>query len=62
MSKHLANIYESGELDQEATVSILETVQQEGNRNVTRKMEFYNLDDMLVVGYSATNAGAPLFI
>ncbi len=62
VSKHLANIYESGELDQEATVSILETVQQEGNRNVTRKMEFYNLDDILVVGYSATNAGAPLFI
>lgn len=32
ISKHLANIYETGELQQEATLSILETVQKEGQR------------------------------
>lgn len=37
ISKHLANIYESGELRQEATLSILETVRQEGARAVKRK-------------------------
>jgi hypothetical protein len=36
VSKHLANIYETGELIKEATISILETVQQEGNREVKR--------------------------
>ena len=36
ISKHLENIYESGELQREATISILETVQQEGKRQVSR--------------------------
>jgi len=44
VSKHLANIFDSGELQKEATLSILETVQREGSRQVRRKMEFYNLD------------------
>lgn len=35
VSKHLANIYETGELQQEATLSILETVQKEGQRQVS---------------------------
>ena len=43
VSKHLANIFESGELRREATVSVLETVQQEGARSVKRKLEYYNL-------------------
>ena len=38
ISKHLSNIFESGELQKEATLSILETVQREGNRRVKRKM------------------------
>ena len=42
VSKHLDNIYESGELQREATVSVLETVQQEGTRQVTRKLEYFN--------------------
>ena len=42
ISKKLANIFESGELIKEATVSILEIVQQEGIRNVTPKVECYN--------------------
>jgi hypothetical protein len=44
LNKHLSNIYETGELDKPATISILEIVQQEGNRKVKRSLEFYNLD------------------
>ena len=44
IGKHLTNIYEAGELRKESTISILETVQKEGNRKVCRKMGFYNLD------------------
>lgn len=61
ISKHLANIFESGELVQKATVSILEIVQQEGNRNVTRKMEFYNLDAIIAVGYRVNSRQATQF-
>ena len=50
ISKHLANIYESNELQKEATISILETVQIEGSRNVKRNVEFYNLDAIIAVG------------
>ena len=42
ISKHLDNIYESGELSREATISILETVQTEGKREVKRNIEYYN--------------------
>lgn len=51
ISKHLENIYDSGELQREATISILETVQQEGKREVTRQLEYYNLDAVISVGY-----------
>jgi len=44
ISKHLNNIYDSGELVKESTISILETVQKEGARQVKRKVEYYNLD------------------
>ncbi len=39
ISKHLAKIYETGELSEEPTISILETVQKEGDREILRKME-----------------------
>lgn len=61
ISKHLANIFESGELMLEATVSILEIVQKEGSRNVTRKMEFYNLDAIIAVGYRVNSRQATQF-
>lgn len=51
ISKHLANIYETDELQKPSTVSILETVQQEDTRNVKRKKEFYTLDTIISVGY-----------
>ncbi|HHB82843.1 MAG TPA: cell filamentation protein Fic [Devosia sp.] len=61
ISKHLENIYNTGELQREATVSILETVQQEGKRQVTRKLEYYNLDAVISVGYRVNSAQATQF-
>jgi len=61
ISKHLANIYETGELQEKATLSILEIVQKEGNRNVKRKMEFYNLDAIIAVGYRVNSKEATQF-
>jgi len=51
ISKHLANIFSEGELQIEATVSKMEIVQTEGNRNVKRTLDFYNLDAIISVGY-----------
>jgi hypothetical protein len=61
ISKHLANIYETGELSEEPTISILETVQKEGDREVLRKMEFYNLDAIIAVGYRVNSYQATQF-
>ena len=61
ISKHLSNIFENGELQKEATLSILETVQIEGNRHVKRKMEFYNLDAIISVGYRVNSYQATQF-
>ena len=51
ITKHLQNIYDCGELAKEATSSILELVRQEGKRTVKRKIEFYNLDVIISVGF-----------
>ena len=51
ITKHLQNIYESDELKKEATSSILELVRKEGDRTVKRKVEFYNLDAIISVGF-----------
>jgi hypothetical protein len=40
ISKHLKNIFDSGELQKQATISILETVRNEGKRKVTRNVDF----------------------
>ena len=61
ISKHLDNVYGSGELQREPTVSILETVQREGLRHVTRKLEYYNLDAVISVGYRVNSAQATQF-
>ena len=58
ISKHLANIYETGELQQQSTISILKTVQQEGTRSVKRSVEFYNLDAIIAVGYRVNSKQA----
>lgn len=61
ISKHLNNIFEEGELAKNATVSILETVQQEGLREVKRMVEFYNLDAIIAVGYRVNSKKATQF-
>ena len=61
ISKHLNNIYKDGELSEKATVSILETVQKEGKREVKRNIEYYNLDAMLSVGYRVNSKQATQF-
>lgn len=51
ISRHLKNIYTEGELDMASTVAKNATVQNEGEREVTRTIEYYNLDAILSVGY-----------
>ena len=51
ISKHIKNIFEEGELKPEATVAKFATVQSEGDRTVSREIEFYNLDVIISVGY-----------
>ena len=51
VSLHVGNVYKEGELEQEATVKEYLTVQNEGNRKVTRKVKYYNLDVIISVGY-----------
>jgi hypothetical protein len=48
---HLKNIYEEGELSEEATCKDFLQVQKEGSRNVERAQKFYNLDAIISVGY-----------
>lgn len=61
ISKHLTNIYIENELQKESTISILETVQLEGKRNIKRKVEFYNLDAIIAVGYRVNSKEATQF-
>ena len=61
INKHLNNIYDDEELERFSTISILEIVQKEGNRNVKRKLEFYNLDAIIAVGYRVNSKKATKF-
>jgi predicted XRE-type DNA-binding protein len=61
ISKHIKNIYKDNELSQFSTISILETVQKEGNREVLRNIEHYNLDIILAVGYRTNSVRAIKF-
>jgi prophage maintenance system killer protein len=51
ISRHLRNVFVSKELDRKATVAKNATVQKEGNREVVRQIEYFNLDAILSVGY-----------
>ena len=51
ISRHIQNVYDEGELKQEATVAFFATVQTEGDREVTRDIEHYSLDVIISVGY-----------
>ncbi len=51
ISRHIKNIYESTELEQNLTVAFFATVQNEGDRKVERNIAYYNLDMIISVGY-----------
>jgi len=61
ISRHLKAIFASGELEREATVAKNATVQQEGNREVVREIEYYNLDAIISVGYRVNSTRATRF-
>lgn len=51
ISEHIKNVFDEGELEQAATVRKFRTVQKEGEREVEREIDFYNLDVIISVGY-----------
>lgn len=61
ISYHLQNIYKEKELDTEATVKEFLTVQDEGGRKISRKLEYYNLDTIIAVGYRVNSHQATKF-
>lgn len=58
---HLKEIYNSGELKEEATIRKIRIVQQEGKRNVERELVFYHLKAILAVGYRVNSQEATHF-
>ena len=58
---HLKDIYRSGELNELATTRKIRVVQKEGNRNVNRNLDFYNLDAIISVGYRVNSFQATQF-
>ena len=61
ISYHLKEIYDTGELSREATLRKIQRVQREGSRDVTRQIEFYNLDAIISVGYRVNSTQATQF-
>ncbi len=61
ISKHIKNIFIEGELSKKPTVSKMEIVQTEGSRTVNRKIDFYNLDMIVSVGYRVNSKSATQF-
>jgi hypothetical protein len=51
ISRHLGAVFRTGELDRRATVAENAAVQREAGREVTRQIEYFNLDAILSVGY-----------
>ena len=61
VSLHLCNIYESGELSEDATTEKSSVVQMEGNRRVKRTVIFYSLEAIIAVGYRVNSARGTQF-
>jgi hypothetical protein len=61
INEHLVNIYKEGELEQEATIRKFRIVRLEGNREVARQIDYYNLDAILAVGYRVRSARGTQF-
>ena len=61
ISEHIKNIFEERELDKNSTVGNFPTVQIEGNRRVSRNIDYYNLDMIIAVGYRTNSKKATKF-
>ncbi len=61
ISEHIKHIFEDGELAREATVRLFRTVQMEGEREVSREVECYNLDMVLALGFRVRSQTAVRF-
>lgn len=61
ITKHLKNIYEELELNENLTSAKIAQVQKEGNREVKREVKFYNLDAIIAVGYRVNSKKATQF-
>lgn len=61
ISVHLKNIYKDGELDFAATTEKISVVRKEGARQVSRTLDFYNLDAIIAVGYRVNSHRATQF-
>jgi hypothetical protein len=61
VNEHLKNIFQSNELQAEATIRKFRIVQKEGNREVAREIDFYHLDAIIAVGYRVNSSQATQF-
>lgn len=61
ISRHIKNIFKEEELIRDSTVAFFATVQKEGNRNVSRDLEYFNLDLIISVGYRVNSKVATQF-
>jgi len=51
ISRHIKNIFSEEELEKDPTVAKFATIQKEGQRDIIREIEYYNLDMIISVGY-----------
>jgi len=61
INEHLQNIFKTNELEESATIRKFRIVQREGNRDVNREIDFYNLDTIIAVGYRVNSHSATQF-
>ena len=61
VNEHLQNIFKSGELETAATIRKFRIVQKEGDRDVAREIDFYNLDAIIAIGYRVNSYQATQF-
>ena len=61
ISRHIKNIFKEEELDKNSTVAKNATVQKEGDREVTREIDYYNLDMIISLGYRVNSKRATSF-
>ena len=59
--EHISNIYSDEELDKNSACQDFRQVRKEGNRDVTRKIEYYNLDVIISVGYCVKSKNHIIF-